>query len=283
MEYFSLNNGTKMPMAGIGVFTFTPEQAQAAIESALQGGVRLIDTANAYMNEKATGRAIRNSGVPREDIYLVTKLWPSEYEKTTAVDDTLRRLGTDYIDLLFLHQPTDNWQTGYRHIEQAVMAGKVRSIGLSNFDSLPGLTEKAIDLAQIKPQTVQVEAHPYFPQTELKALLAKHGIGLMAWYPLGHGDKSLLEESVFTELGQKYGKSNAQIVLHWHIQSGNVVIPGSRNPAHIRENFDIFDFVLTDNEMAKIASVNKNKRYYDATPKKIAGYQAWTPDFDAQE
>jgi len=283
MEYFSLNNGTKMPMAGIGVFTFTPEQAQAAIESALQGGVRLIDTANAYMNEKATGRAIRNSGVPREDIYLVTKLWPSEYEKTTAVDDTLRRLGTDCIDLLFLHQPTDNWQTGYRHIEQAVMAGKVRSIGLSNFDSLPGLTEKAIDLAQIKPQTVQVEAHPYFPQTELKKLLAEHGIGLMAWYPLGHGDKSLLEESVFTELGQKYGKSAAQIVLRWHIQSGNVVIPGSRNPAHIRENFDIFDFVLTDNEMAEIATVNKNKRYYDATPEKIAGYQAWAPDFDAQE
>ena len=254
MEYFKLNNGTQMPMAGIGVFTFTPAEAQAAIESALKDGIRLIDTANAYQNEKATGRAIRNSGVKREDIYLVTKLWPSVYESETAVDDTLRRLE----------------------------AGKVRSIGISNFDTL-GLTQQAIDSAEIKPQTVQVEAHPYYPQTELKQLLAPHGIGLMAWYPLGHGDKSLIEEPVFAELGQKYGKTPAQIILRWHIQSGNVVIPGSRNPAHIRDNFDIFDFTLTTEEMSKIAAVDKNKRYYNGTPEQIAGYKAWAPDFDAQE
>ena len=208
MEYFKLNNGTQMPMAGIGVFTFTPAEAQAAIESALRDGIRLIDTANAYQNEKATGRAMKASGVKREDIYLVTKLWPSVYESETAVDDTLRRLDTDYIDLLFLHQPTDNWQAGYRNIEKAVKAGKVRSIGISNFDTL-GLTQQAIDFAEIKPQTVQVEAHPYYPQTELKKLLAPYGIGLMAWYPLGHGDKSLIEEPVFTELGKKYGKTPA--------------------------------------------------------------------------
>ena len=251
MEYFKLNNGIQMPMAGIGVFTFTPAEAQAAIESALRDGIRLIDTANAYQNEKATGRAMKASGVKREDIYLVTKLWPSVYDSETAVDDTLRRLDTDYIDLLFLHQPTDNWQAGYRNIEKAVKAGKVRSIGISNFDTL-GLTQQAIDFAEIKPQTVQVEAHPYYPQTELKKLLAPYGIGLMAWYPLGHGDKSLIEEPVFAELGQKYGKTPAQIVLRWHIQSGNVVIPGSRNPAHIRDNFDIFDFALTTDEMATI-------------------------------
>ena len=179
MEYFKLNNGTQMPMAGIGVFTFTPAEAQAAIESALRDGIRLIDTANAYQNEKATGRAMKASGVKREDIYLVTKLWPSVYESETAVDDTLRRLDTDYIDLLFLHQPTDNWQAGYRNIEKAVKAGKVRSIGISNFDTL-GMTQQAIDFAEIKPQTVQVEAHPYYPQTELKKLLAPYGIGLMA-------------------------------------------------------------------------------------------------------
>ena len=151
-----------MPRAGIGVFTFTPAEALAAIESALRDGIRLIDTANAYQNEKATGRAMKASGVKREDIYLVTKLWPSVYDSETAVDDTLRRLDTDYIDLLFLHQPTDNWQAGYRNIEKAVKAGKVRSIGISNFDTL-GLTQQAIDFAEIKPQTVQVEAHPYYP------------------------------------------------------------------------------------------------------------------------
>jgi diketogulonate reductase-like aldo/keto reductase len=163
-----------------------------------------------------------------------------------------------------------------------VKAGKVRSIGISNFDTL-GLTQQAIDFAEIKPQTVQVEAHPYYPQTELKKLLTPYGIGLMAWYPLGHGDKSLIEEPVFTELGKKYGKTPAQIVLRWHIQSGNVVIPGSRNPAHIRDNFDIFDFALTADEMAKIATLDKNKRYYNGTPERIAGYKAWAPDFDAQE
>ena len=255
MEFFKLNNGTQMPMAGIGVFTFTPAEAQAAIESALRDGIRLIDTANAYQNEKATGRAMKASGVKREDIYLVTKLWPSVYESETAVDD---------------------------NIEKAVKAGKVRSIGISNFDTL-GLTQQAIDFAEIKPQTVQVEAHPYYPQTELKKLLAPYGIGLMAWYPLGHGDKSLIEEPVFTELGKKYGKTPAQIVLRWHIQSGNVVIPGSRNPAHIRDNFDIFDFALTTDEMAAIAALDKNKRYYNGTAEQIAGYKMWAPDFDAQE
>ncbi|NLD84249.1 MAG: aldo/keto reductase [Clostridiales bacterium] len=282
MEFFTLNNGIKMPMAGIGVFTFTPAEAQAAIESALQDGVRLIDTANAYQNEKATGRAMKASGLAREDVFLVTKLWPSVYEDANAVDDTLRRLDTDYIDLLFLHQPTDNWQAGYRNIEKAVKAGKVKAIGLSNFDVLPGLTEAALAFAELKPQMVQVEAHPYYPQTELKKLLGAYGIGLMAWYPLGHGDKALLQEAVFAALGKKYGKSNAQIILRWHIQSGNVVIPGSKNPAHIRENFDVFDFALTEEEMAQIAAVSKALRYYNGTPEMIAGYKAWAPDFDAQ-
>ncbi len=283
MEFFTLNNGIKMPMAGIGVYTFTPDEAEAAVENALRDGVRLIDTANAYQNERATGRAIRKSGVKREDIFLVTKLWPSVYEDENAVDDTLRRLGTDYVDLLFLHQPTDNWQAGYRNIEKAVKAGKVRSIGISNFDVFPGLTESAVDFAEIKPQTVQVEAHPYYPQTELKKLLKKYGIGLMAWYPLGHGDKALIEEPVFRELAAKYGKSSAQIILRWHVESGNVVIPGSRNPRHIRDNFDIFDFALTDEEMEKIASLDKSLRYYNGTPEQIAGFKAWAPDFDAQK
>ena len=284
MKFFKLNNGFEMPMAGIGVVTFTPKEAQIAIENALKDGVRLIDTANAYQNEKATGRAIKNSCIDRKEIFLVTKLWPSVYESETAVDDTLKRLDTDYIDLLFLHQPTDNWKSGYRNIEKAVKEGKVRSIGLSNFDVLSNeLYVEAINFAEIKPQIVQVEAHPYFPQSELKKILAETSMGLMAWYPLGHGDKSLIEEQIFTDLAKKYGKTNAQIILRWHIQSGNVVIPGSRNPKHIKENFDIFDFELTSEEMAEIAKINKNVRYYNGTPEMIASYKQWAPDFDAQE
>ena len=270
MEYITLNNGIKMPMAGIGVFMMSPAEAESSVESALKSGVRLIDTANGYMNESGTGRGIKKSGVPREEIFLVTKLWPTVYEKETAVDETLKRLGTDYIDLLFLHQPTDNWREGYRNIEKAVKAGKVKAIGLSNFPD--ELLKEAIDTMELKPQVVQVEAHPYYPQTALKKILAETGMGLMAWYPLGHGDKSLREEPIFTLLAKKYGKTNAQIILRWHIQSGNVVIPGSKNPDHIRDNFDIFDFVLSDEDMAQIAKVNKNKRYYTATPEMIAAY-----------
>lgn len=272
MEYFTLNNGNKMPMAGIGVFMLSPEEAEKSVESALRGGVRLVDTANAYMNEAATGRDIKKSGVAREDIYLVSKLWPTVYEKDTAVDEMLARLDTDYVDLLFLHQPTDNWREGYKNIEKAVKTGKAKAIGLSNFSQ--ELIQEAIDTMEIKPQVVQVEAHPYFPQTELKKKLAETKMGLMAWYPLGHGDKNLVNEPVFTGLAKKYGKSNAQIILRWHVQSGNVVIPGSKNPDHIRDNFDIFDFVLTDDDMAAIAKVNKNTPYYVATPEALARYAA---------
>ena len=272
MEYFTLNNGIKMPMAGIGVFMLSPAEAEASVETALQCGVRLIDTANGYMNESGTGRGIKKSGVPREEIFLVTKLWPTVYEKETAVDETLQRLGTDYIDLLFLHQPTDNWREGYRQIEKAYKEGKVKAIGLSNFPD--ELLKEVIDTMEIKPQVVQVEAHPYFPQTELKKVLAQTGMGLMAWYPLGHGDKALIGEPVFGELAAKYGKSNAQIILRWHVQSGNIVIPGSKNPDHIRDNFAIFDFELTSEDMEKIAEVDKNVRYYTATPEKVAAYAA---------
>lgn len=271
MEYFTLNNGIKMPMAGIGVFMMSPAEAESAVESALKSGVRLIDTANGYMNESGTGRGIKKSGVSREDIFLVTKLWPTVYEKDTAVDETLKRLDTDYIDLLFLHQPTANWREGYKQIEKAYKDGKVKAIGLSNFPD--ELLREAIDTMEIKPQVVQVEAHPYFPQTDLKNILAETGMGLMAWYPLGHGDKTLIEQPVFAELGKKYGKTNAQIILRWHVQSGNVVIPGSKNPDHIRDNVDIFDFTLTDEDMAEIAKVDKGVRYYTATPEMIAAYQ----------
>ena len=281
MEYFTMNNGVKMPMDGIGVFLFTPDEAEASVKAALKDGVRLVDTANAYMNEKALGRAIKASGVKREDIFLVTKLWPTVYEDEDAVDRSLARLGTDYVDLLFLHQPAGKWKAGYRQMEKAYREGKVKALGLSNFpeEDLKWILENA----QVKPQMVQVEAHPYFPQTQLKKFLAQTGMGLMAWYPLGHGDKNLINEPVFTKLAKKYGKTNAQIILRWHVQSGDVVIPGSKNPEHIHQNFDIFDFELTGEEMAEIAQVDKNVRYYNADPAQVAQYAKMAMDFDAQK
>ena len=244
--------------------------AQSAVENALKSGVRLIDTANGYMNESGTGRGIKNSGVARKDIFLVTKLWPTVYEKETAIDESLKRLDTDYIDLLFLHQPTDNWRKGYKAIEKAYKEGKVKAIGLSNFPD--ELLQEAIDTMEIKPQVVQVEAHPYYPQTKLKEILSQTDMALMAWYPLGHGDKNLIEEPLFSQLGKKYGKTNAQIILRWHTQCGNIVIPGSKNPEHIRDNFNIFDFSLTDEELSEIQKLDKNTRYYTATPELIETY-----------
>ena len=281
MEYFTLNNSRKMPMNGIGVFLLKPAETESAVLSALADGIRLIDTANAYMNEKAVGRAIRKSGVARDEIFLVTKLWPTVYEDEDAIDRTLARLGVDYVDLLFLHQPAGNWKKGYQLMEKAYKEGKVKALGVSNFPI--SWLEELIETAEIKPQMVQVEAHPYYPQTELKKVLAQTGMGLMAWYPLGHGDKNLINEPVFTDLAEKYGKTNAQIILRWHIQMGNVVIPGSKNPAHIRDNFNIFDFSLTDEEMARIAAVNKNVRYYNATIEDAQRYAKLALDFDSQE
>ena len=281
MEYLTLNNGNKMPMAGIGVFLLKPEETELSVLSALADGIRLIDTANAYRNEKAVGRAMKKSGVAREDIFLVTKLWPTVYTNENAVDETLARLGTDYVDLLFLHQPAGDWRTGYKMMEKAYKEGKAKALGVSNCP-IEWLKE-IIETAEIKPQMVQVEAHPYFPQTELKKVLAETGMGLMAWYPLGHGDKNLINEPVFTKLAEKYGKSNAQIILRWHVQSGNVVFPGSRNPAHIRDNFNIFDFTLTDGEMTEIAAVDKNVRYYNATIEDAQKYAKMNMDFNAQE
>ena len=280
MEYLTLNNGNRMPMDGIGVFLLKPEEAEASVLSALNDGIRLIDTANAYMNEKAVGRAIKRSGANREEIFLVTKLWPTVYEDENAIDETLKRLDTDYVDLLFLHQPAGNWRKGYELMEKAYKEGKVKAIGLSNFPE--EYLKEIIETSEIKPQMVQVEAHPYYPQTELKKLLNETGMGLMAWYPLGHGDKSLINEEVFTRLAEKYGKSNAQIILRWHIQSGNVVFPGSKNPAHIRDNFNIFDFTLTDEEMTEIAKVDKNVRYYNATVEEAQRYAHMELDFNSQ-
>lgn len=281
MEYAVLNNGVKMPMAGIGTFLLTPDEAEASVLHALQNGVRLIDTANAYVNEKAVGRAMKRSGLPREEIFLETKLWSSFYEQPDAVEKTLARLDTDYIDLLLIHQPASNYVAGYRLMEKAYKEGKVRAIGLSNFNQAQ--VSEILSLCEVKPTILQTELHPYHQEPSLKTFLKENGIVAQAWYPLGHGDKALLEEPLLTALGQKYGKSAAQIILRWHMQVGNIVIPGSKNPAHIKANFDLFDFVLTDEEMAQIAALNQDKRYYTSTPELLKKYAEMVAPVDEQK
>ena len=280
METIKLNNGLTCPVIGIGTYMLAPAYAQNSVREALKMGYRLIDTANAYVNERAVGRGMRESSVPREEIFLSTKLWPSEYENPNAVDETLARLGTDYVDLLYIHQPAGNWLAGYRQLEKAYREGKAKSIGISNFEGkyIAELQTKW----EIVPQFIQVEAHPYFAQDELRATLDQYGIRLMSWYPLGHGDRSLIEEPVSRTLADKYGKTPAQVILRWHVQMGFVVIPGSKNVAHIRDNLDILDFTMTDAEMAGIARLNKGRRYYTRTDEALAGFALWQPAYEAE-
>lgn len=278
--YVKLNNGVEMPMAGIGTFLLSPQEAEASCISALQDGYRLIDTANAYVNEKAVGRAMKKSGIAREEIFLETKLWPSFYNDVDAVEKTLQRLDTDTIDLLLIHQPAGNYIAGYRLMEQAYKAEKVRAIGLSNFNEEQ--IREILSVCEVRPAVLQTEIHPYSQEKGLKEFLSKEDIVIQAWYPLGHGDAALLQEPVFAKLAEKYGKSNAQIILRWHIQAGNVVIPGSKNPEHIRANFDLFDFELTAEEMQEVQKLNKDKRYYTSTPELLKSYAEMVPSVDEQ-
>ncbi len=278
MEKFKLSNNVEIPALGLGTYLLEPSDAQKSVETALKNGYSLIDTANAYCNETAVGRGIRNSGVSREDVFLSTKLWPTVYEDENAVDDTLKRLGVDYLDLLFIHQPAGNFIEGYRQLERAYKAGKIRSIGISNFhgEKLSRLLENA----EIKPHVIQLEAHPYCTEDEIMEELRPYGTRLMSWYPLGHGDSRLLNEEVFAKLAEKYGKTPAQIILRWHTQMGFIVIPGSKNPEHIRDNRDIFDFVLTDGEMDEIGKLNDNVKYYNATDESEERFATVELDFD---
>lgn len=282
MEYLKLNNDVKMPVEGLGTFLMSPAEAEAASLAALEAGYEHIDTANAYMNEKAVGRAIAKSGVARDKIFVSTKLWPSVYEAgDAAIEGTLNRLGLDYVDMLILHQPVGNYLAAWKTMEKAYKEGKVRALGLSNFPQEK--IAEVIDHAEIKPQLVTVECHPYFAQSDLREYLSQYGIVIEAWYPLGHGDKGLQEEPVFTKLAEKYGKTAAQVILRWHVQMGTSIIPGSKNPMHIADNADIFDFELTDEEMTEIAKLDGTKKNYEATEEALAGYLAIKPDFDAQE
>ena len=282
MEYFELNNGTKIPKMGLGVYKLTPSEADNSTEIALRNGYSLIDTANFYMNEKAVGRGIKNSSVGRNKVYLSTKLWPSVYKKADeAIEETMKRLQVHSIDLLFLHQPVGDYISAYKAIERAVKDGKVKSIGLSNFDIEK--TQEIIDKCEIKPAVMQIECHPYYTPIEMIDYLKKQDIRIMSWYPLGHGDVNMLEEPILFELAEKYAKTTAQIILRWHIQNGFVVIPGSRNEEHILQNANIFDFEIDKMDMAKIADINKGKPYLKLNKLALKSLLLFRPDFEAQE
>ena len=259
----TLNNGIKIPQLGYGVFLIDKDDdAEKYVLEALKIGYRHIDTAHAYFNERGVGRAMKKSGIPRKDIFLTTKLWITEYGEEVsykAIDKMLKRLDTDYIDLLLIHQPFNDYVGAYKAMEKALKEGKVKSIGISNFygEQLDDILNKC----SVKPAVCQVEAHPYFDQRELIKKMEPYGTKIEAWYPLGHGDKALIEEPVFTKLAKKYNKTNSQVILRWHIQKGFIVFP--KSITHIKENFELFDFELTKEEMYEIAKIHKNKKYFD--------------------
>ena len=265
MQSLTLDNGRPIPQLGYGVYTMTSEEVARCLPEAIAMGYTHIDTANAYFNEVAVGRAIKASGASREDLFVTTKLFPQSYPYAQCgpdIDASLERLGMDYVDLMLFHQPYGDYVAGWRAMEEAVEAGKVRAIGLSNFPLHK--VDQILEGARIKVAVIQVEINPYWNQHELKAALAERGLDgaiFEGWYPLGHGDKALLAEPIFQELAEKYRKTPAQIVLRWHLQEGNVVFPTSRSTEHMRENLDVFDFELTEDEMARVNALPQRPYY----------------------
>lgn len=263
----TLNDGNTIPQFGFGTYMIEGDvETEKVCSEALSLGYRHIDTAHAYQNERGVGEAVRKSGIPREDVWVTSKLWPSEYGEgvtSEAIDKMLDRLGTGYIDLLLLHQQFGDYMGAWKDMERAVKDGRVRSIGLSNFESDP--LEQVLGAAEIKPSVLQVECHPYYPQRELRKRIAPYGTVIECWYPLGHGDKGLLGDPTIVALAEKYGKSPAQIILRWDIQEGNIVIPKTLNTEHMAQNIDVFDFELTEGDMESIANMDSGTRYFTLT------------------
>ena len=276
--YLTMNSKYKIPQFGLGVYQIKGDEAtEKACLEAFKIGIRHIDTAHAYQNERGVGAAIKKSGIPREEIFITSKLWVTDYgEKITpgAIDKMLARLGLKYIDLLLLHQQVGDYIGAYKAMEKAVEQGKVRSIGISNFDEN---LDDLLNHATIKPAVIQVECHPYWNQDDLRKKLARYGTLIESWYPIGHGDKGLINEEIFTKLAAKYKKTNVQIILRWHIQKGIIVFPKSSNPKHIKENFEIFDFQLTDEEIKEIDKMGKTKRFFTMNLEGQQNFKNWTP------
>ena len=260
MNYVTLENGVKMPQLGYGVYQVTKEECERCVLDALKVGYRLFDTAQSYFNEEEVGNAIVKSGVSREEIFLTSKVWIDHYgyeECRKSVLESLRKLKTDYIDLMLLHQPFSDYYGAYRALEDLYDEGKIKAIGISNF-----YPDRMVDLAsftRIKPMINQIEIHPYHQQVFSKEWHDNYGVQLEAWAPFGEGRKNMFELSELKEIGDKYGKTVAQVILRWHLQRGIVVIPKSTHLERMKENFNVFDFELAQEDMDVISKLDKNE------------------------
>ncbi len=266
----TLNNGVSMPILGIGTFALSDSEAEESVYWALRDGYRLIDTARIYGDEAGVGRGIRRAidegFVTREEIFVTTKMWTSDYDNgDAAINASLERLGLDYIDLMILHhsQP-ENDVAAYKAMEQAITDGRLKAIGLSNYYD-PDDFDRIVNAASILPAVLQNETHPYYQSADMKAHIAQYGTVLESWFPLGGrgNTQTLFNDPVISTIAAAHGKTSAQVILRWHLQDGHIAIPGSHNETHIQENFDIFDFELTSEEMEQIAALNKNERLGD--------------------
>lgn len=260
MEYVTLYNGVRMPMVGYGVYQVTPQECERCVLDALQVGYRSLDTAQSYFNEEQVGSAIRKSGVPRQEIFLTTKVWVEHYGYEAArasVLQSMEKLHTDYLDLVLLHQPFGDYYGAYRALEDLYDQGKVRAIGVSNF--YPDRLVDIASFARIRPMVNQVEIHPYHQQAEAKAWMEKYGVQPEAWAPFGEGRGGLFDDPVLAAIAKQYGKTPAQVILRWHLQRGVVIIPKSTHIERMRQNLDVFDFTLSEEDMAAIAALDKKQ------------------------
>lgn len=260
MEYVTLYNGVRMPMVGYGVYQVTPQECKRCVLDALQVGYRSLDTAQSYFNEEQVGSAIQKSGVPRQEIFLTTKVWVEHYGYESArasVLQSMEKLHTDYLDLVLLHQPFGDYYGAYRALEDLYDQGKVRAIGVSNF--YPDRLVDIASFARIRPMVNQVEIHPYHQQAEAKAWMEKYGVQPEAWAPFGEGRGGLFDDPVLAAIARQYGKAPAQVILRWHLQRGVVIIPKSTHIERMRQNLDVFDFTLSEEDMAAIAALDKKQ------------------------
>lgn len=260
MEQITLYNGVKMPIVGYGVYQVSKEECERCVMDALAVGYRSIDTAQSYFNEEEVGNAIKKSGVPREDIFLTTKVWVERYgyeEAKKSVFESMRKLRTDYLDLVLLHQPFSDYYGAYRALEDLYNEGKLRAIGVSNF-----YPDRLVDMAlfnRVKPMVNQVETHPFHQQTEAKKWMERYGVQIEAWAPFGEGRGGLFENPVLAEIAEKHKKTTAQVMLRWHIQRGVVVIPKSTHKKRMEENLNIFDFALDQTDMNRISELDQKQ------------------------
>lgn len=264
-----LNNGILMPQFGLGTFLQPSDSVcEQSCLTALKAGYRHIDTAHAYNDEAGVGRAVKESGIPRKEIWVTSKLWPNEYgegKTAQAIDAMLERMQLDYIDLLYVHQPVGDFVGAWKDMEKAVAAGKVRALGISNFDANDEVFNRIMEAATIKPAVLQMECHPYAQRLAVREKAKTHNIQVECWFPLGGAmsNGALLKDPTIMEIAKAHGKTAAQVILRWHIQEGFSVIPGASNPDYIKENIDIFDFTLTDDEMAEMRGLNKERRFFN--------------------